>query len=629
MNFRTLMFVLSFGACGWQWYTVIAQETLRPASGAAAPDVAPAVENEKPPREATPKELRDGELAISGRYARFERMLSQMADVLGRQDPERADLLRRAIGKGREDQVKENIESVVELLTKGELGTATDKQSEVVASLEVLLKLLQSEDRRSSVERERERLNGLLKDVRSVLAEQKSARAATQNAEAPSNAAPGQQRALKETEKMLESMKEHDDQESKTGQKADAEDGESSEGESSEGDSSEPGSSEPGSEEKQKSAEDGKSQDGKKGDPGEKTKEELKGKKSEGKKSEGGEPKDQSGEGSDSKSEKGKSEKGKSEKGKSEKGKAEAKNGDKSQSQGEQSSGKSQSGKKKSGQKSDGKESKQTPGREQLEKAQEQMEEALEKLKDQDRKEALESEDKAIEELHEAAAKLEEMLKQLREEEKEMLLASLEARFQRMLAAETQIHEETVSLAATPQKDWLDQYYGRCRVLSQQQTELTVECAQTVNLLREDGTSVSILLAVEDIEADMDSVSGWLQESRVGELTQSVQSDIMESLKQLIETTQKEMQEMKEEQQQQKQQQQQSEKKDGLVELMAEIRMLRNLQLQVNRRTKQVNGLLQTAPADDVPSIRKQVHDLSVRQRRLTESAKELAKQAQ
>ena len=29
--------------------------------------------------------LRDDQLAISGRFARFERMLSQMADVLGRQ----------------------------------------------------------------------------------------------------------------------------------------------------------------------------------------------------------------------------------------------------------------------------------------------------------------------------------------------------------------------------------------------------------------------------------------------------------------------------------------------------------------------------------------------------------------
>lgn len=582
MNFRTMVFGLCFAGCGLQWYFVLAQEV--PAKPASPPP------NNVPSTESSPRDLRDGELAISGRYARFERMLSQMADVLGRQDPERADLLRRAIGKGREDQVKENIEKTIELLSKGELGTATEKQQDVVSSLESLLKLLQSEDRRSSVERERERLNELLKDVRGVLAEQKSARAATQNSEAPSNAAPGQQRALSETEKLLESMKEHDDQEAKPDEQGDAsetetESSENKEGKSKEGDAS-------------KDAKDPKQ-----------SKESLEGKS----------------EKSSEDPETPESKEGKSTDGKSEQGK-----GKKSEKQGTPSEGKDKSEKKsgqKSGQqKSEQKEARQTPGREQLENAEEQMEKALENLKEQEREKALENEDAAIEELHEAAARLEETLKQLREEEKEMLLASLEARLQRMLVAETQIREGTITLAATPQKDWLDQYYGRCQELAQQQSELTLQCSQTVGLLREDGTSVAILLAVEDVEADMGSVSGWLQESKVGELTQSVQSDIIESLKQLIETTQKEMQEMKEEQQQQ--QQQSSEQKQGLVELMAEIRMLRNLQLQVNRRTKQVDGLLQKAATDDLPALQKQVHELSLRQHRLTQSARELAKQA-
>jgi len=255
------------------------------------------------------------------------------------------------------------------------------------------------------------------------------------------------------------------------------------------------------------------------------------------------------------------------------------------------------------------------------------MESALDKLKEQEREEALKNEDNAIEELHEAAEELEAMLRQLREEEKEMMLASLEARFQRMLLAETAIHEGTMGVAATPQKDWLDLNYGRCRELSQQQSELTQECAQTVNLLREDGTSVAIVIAVEDIEADMSSVSGWMQEYKVGELTQSVQKDILDSLKQLIETTQKEMQQMKEQQKQQQQQKDPNQEKPGLVELMAEIKVLRSLQLQVNRRTKQVDGLLPTATTDDLPALRKQLHDLAIRQNRLIESAKELAKQ--
>ena len=74
------------------------------------------------------------------------------------------------------------------------------------------MKLLQSEDRRSAVERERERLNGLLKDLRNVIGEQRSARSAAQNEESPSNAAPGQQKAIDGTEKLLEEMREHDDE---------------------------------------------------------------------------------------------------------------------------------------------------------------------------------------------------------------------------------------------------------------------------------------------------------------------------------------------------------------------------------------------------------------------------------
>lgn len=565
MSVRSGLFVLCFGGCLWQWYGVFAQES--PNAGKPLPQENVAANPE-------PDELRDGQLAISGRYARFERMLSQMADVLGRQDPERADLLRRALGKGREDQVKEDIEKVVDLLSKGELGTASEKQTEVVASLETLLKLLQSEDRRSSVERERERLNALLKDVRNVISEQKSARAATQNAEAPSSAAPGQQKALKEADQILEEMKEHDKE---AASKESSSDEESKSGDQSENES-------PSREKKGESS----GKDGKQ--------------KAAGEPKEGDAPREniEPGEGKESKEGKG----------------SESSPGAKKKS----------SGSEQSGGRAGNKESKKTPGQEQLENARKQMEEALEELKAQEREKALKSEDEAIAELHEAAEKLEEMLKQLREEEKELLLASLEARFQRMLAAESQIHEETVTLAATPQKDWLDQYYGRCRELAQQQVGLTSECSQTVNLLREDGTSVSILMAVEDIESDMQSVSLWLQESKVAELTQSVQLDIIESLKQLIETTQKEMQNMKEQQQDQ-QKQQNSQQKQGLVELMAEIRMLRNLQLQVNRRTKQVDELMKVASTDDLPSLEKQVRDLAVRQRRLIESARELSKQ--
>ena len=254
------------------------------------------------------------------------------------------------------------------------------------------------------------------------------------------------------------------------------------------------------------------------------------------------------------------------------------------------------------------------------------MQEALEQLQQQERDNAVDKQDAALAELQKAERELEEQLRQLREEEKEMLLAALEARFQRLLALQIQINESTVDLAATPREKWLDTVVSRCKEVSQQQADVTRECSQTTSLLREDGTSVSILVSMEDIEADMGTVSDRLRDTKVFALTQSIQSDIVEALEELIKATQQEMEEMKEKQQQQQQQQQNGQQeKPPLVELMAEIKVLRSLQMRVNRRTRQVDDLLEQPDPGDVDDLNAQLQELSLRQQRLRESAAELA----
>ena len=259
------------------------------------------------------------------------------------------------------------------------------------------------------------------------------------------------------------------------------------------------------------------------------------------------------------------------------------------------------------------------------------MQDAIDKLKDQDRDGALDNQDEAINQLEKAQKELEETLKQLREEEKEMILAALEARFQRMLSLQTQIHDETVALGATAREKWLNTAIGRCRELSQQQADLTRECSLTVGLLQEDGTSVSILIAVEDIESDMKTVASRLQDTKAFDLTQSIQTDIIEALRELIETVQQEMEDMEQQQQQQQQQQQEqqppSQQQAPLVELMAEIKVLRSLQLRVNRRTATVDRLLQAGDPTEQAALVDQLEELAIRQNRLTESAGVLAQQ--
>lgn len=569
--------------------------------------------------------LRNDQEAVAGRYSRFERLLSQMADMLGREDPERAELLRRAISEGREKAISFELEAINDSLNNGNFGSAREKQRRVTKSMQQILILLQSEDRRSEVEKERERLNELLKDIRNLTARQKAARAATQNSRSPSNAAPDQQQTLKKTDEILDDVESHD----QSSEDSDTEDGDSGseKGESEDkqsgnqqsdsegGKEQKPGQPKDGSESKPQGQQpDGQQTDGEDSPDGKESK--APSQSDDDKKPQKGDPK----EGDPKQSEQSGSKDGQE---------TESSNSDSSDSSPsqQQESGQQKSGQQESGQQKQQQQKPQTPGREQLEEARKAMQEAIDQLKKQQRDGALKQQDDAISKLQEAQKKLEETLKQLREEEKEMILAALEARFQRMLSLQTQIYEDTVALGSTARTEWLNTAITRCRELSQQQSDLTRECSLTVGLLREDGTSVSILIAVEDIESDMQTVAGRLQQTKAAELTQSIQTDVIEALKELIETAQKEMEEMKQDQQQKQQQQSGPQQKAALVELMAEIKVLRSLQLRVNRRTATVDRLLQENDASEQTGLLNQLQELAIRQNRLTESAGELARQ--
>lgn len=586
--------------------------------------------DEQPPSGAR---LRNEQESISGRYARFERVLTQMADILGYEDPERAELLRRAISESREKGIALTLEQIAGDLGRSEFGNAIDKQKTVTTDLRELLKLLQSEDRMSAVERERQRIADLLNDVNNLKARQRAVRARTQNSAAPSSAAPGQQQAQEDAEDILGEMNEHDgtgDSDNaagdppKDGEPTDRASGNSSpsgsgedgrpsgknkapsegtspgEGESGEGD---PQAGDPQDEPKDREPKDGEPTDG---EPGE-------GEPKEGEPGETGEPKKNGG---DSSAQPQDSSQTPSE---------ESGSGNESESQDSQSqsspSSPSQSGPQDN-------QAEQTPGKEQLKTASNLMMEALDELREQEREAAVAKQDEAISELQKAAAELETMLQQLREEEKEMVLATLEARFQRLLSLQTRIYEGTVDLAATPRENWLDNAVSECRELSQEQLDATQECSFTTSLLREDGTSVSILVAVEDIETDMGAIAERLQQTKVGPLTQSMETDVIEALKELIEATQREMAEMKEQQNQPPPQQQDpNAQKPPLVQFMEEIKVLRSLQQRVNRRTRQVNGLLDDVSPDDVADLTAQLDELARRQERLRQSALKLAEQ--
>ena len=471
--------------------------------------------------------------AVALRFQRFEKTLLQMAEFMRKTDSDRAELLVRAIGRSKEERIAQQLEQTVTLLGRDQYGDAIDRQEALVAGLKALLVLLQSEDRKSEIEKESERLKDLLKDIAAIISKQKDVRARTERGNDSQELIPSQQDTAGNTDRLIDKIDAQDKQRNQnlSDDKASREE-ESGEGKSEEGQPSE-------------------------------------GQPSEGQPSEG------------------------------------------QPSEGQPSQG------------SPNNDSKQTPGRQQIEEAHREMERAIEELKRQNRDGASDRQDEALARLQQAKEKLEEILRQLREEERELLLAALEARFQKMLAAQLLIYNSTVNLSGTPAEQWSSRHFGRSRELANQEDELVREADKALNVLREEGSSVAFPEAVEQLREDMRAVAGRLARNEVGELTQAIEQDIIEALEELIDALQREMEDKKNEQQQ-NQQASAEQPERVLVDQLAELKMLRSLQVRINRRTKQLGRIISGEQATQADVVER-LQELSRRQARVEDAAHSIA----
>ena len=251
------------------------------------------------------------------------------------------------------------------------------------------------------------------------------------------------------------------------------------------------------------------------------------------------------------------------------------------------------------------------------------MERAIKELKKKNSKEAGAAQDEALEKLIKAKEELEEILRQLREEERELMLAALEARFRKMLSMQVEVYNGTVNLGKTAPEKWLDTMHTRSRELSQMESEIALDAAKALQLLKEEGTSVAFPIAVADLQEDIVQIARRLESSDAGDLTQAIEQDVIEALNEMVDALQKEMD--KKDSEQQQQQQQNGEPADpALVDIIGELKMLRTLQQRINRRTKQYGRLIDGEQTTD-PELLDQLQDLSRRQARIQQSAYDLS----
>ncbi len=319
----------------------------------------------------------------------------------------------------------------------------------------------------------------------------------------------------------------------------------------------------------------------------------------------------QSGDVQDGKSKDGKSKDGKPKDGKPQDGKPQ---------QGQPKSG--QQPKDKNAQQKQQQSAEQDPARKRLRRAEERMRKAKKKLEEAKRDEALDEQQAALDELNQAKAELEEILRQLREEEVGRMLAMLEGRFRRMLDLQNEVNNQTRRLAKIPPADRQPTEAGKA---SRKQRDVMLMCDRALSLMREEGTSVALPEASVQVRDDMREVVRLLSRYDVGQLTQGIEQDIVAALEEIIGALEQAQQDAKN--------RKDKPKPPGggggqpgdppLVDGLAELKMIRALQMRVNRRTRRYAALTKGDQTPG-PEMLRRLDDLSERQQRIVEVTRDI-----
>ncbi|HVX63843.1 MAG TPA: hypothetical protein VHC19_24690 [Pirellulales bacterium] len=585
------------------------------------------------------KAAADDELALSeeqirAKYQDFERVLLRMSELTAASDPKRAALLRKAVGESKDKLIALQFERLVDALKKDRLANAVTQQTTLEEDLAGLLELLLTEQRGQQLKSERERVKAQIRELKELINKQQQLQGQTAGQGDTKRLGEGQDKLAKQTGKLAGEMKQaaNDAKPGQPGENQEQEaegDGPGKQEEQGEGKKSKQGSPAGEKEGDEKSPEEGKKPspadaddkdaDKKDGDDKEAGKE---GKAQNGKNEKGGAEKsgkssqDDQPRGGDSPSPGGKEKQeqdgqpGENQEQKSPPGQGQ------SQGEGQQQPQSQQNQPEPSAQES---------AQQRVQAARQRMDQAKKKLENAERKGAMEEQEQAVRELELAKAKLEEILRQLREEELRRTLALLEARFRKMLEMQIEVHDGTKLLAdqAAGERDRNDEIEaGR---LSRKEGLIVVEVDAALVLLKEEGSSVAFPEAVGQMREDMEQVVQRLSQAKADEITVAIEEEIIAALEEMIAALQKAQKDQEEKQQQQQQQQQGESQEPPLVDALAELKMIRSLQMRVNNRTaryaKMVEG--EEGQADKAELI-EALQKLSERETRIFKTTRDI-----
>lgn len=601
-------------------------------------------ENAGEAKEASP--LVDEQTNLAKQFGDLESLLLKLSEIEADSNPIRASILQRASKLGKESSLQSRLKEAAKALESKQFSRAIEEQEATKASLEQLLTLLLSEDRDDRVREEKKKIEEMIKEIQRLNRLQKSLRQRTESTDSPQELSEDQQGLEQKAGELAEDLNPDQDNNAKNiDQKSptsppsetDNNQSENKNGESEKGENSESEMMPEDGKPKEDKPEESKSEESKPQESNEPNESKV-GEKNEGqpKSDQNQEVKPQSADSPSNDSQPNNSKPSDSkpsdalQKGKEESQPSPDSPPSDSAKPQDPSGSKSESGESQQPQEAQQPPQPQTP-QQRVEQAQRKMNEAKKKLENAEKEQAVEAQKQAEEELRQAVDELEQILRQLREEEVERTLVQLETRFRRMLEMQLEVNEETTKLDRIASDQRERAWEQRVVNLSQAERKIIGEAERALLLLREEGTSLAFPEAGEQIVADMQTVAGRLEGSDVGGLTQTIEAEIVTGLEEILEAltaAQRELEKKKNDNEKPPPPQPGEPQQQPLVDKLAELRLIRTMQMRINSRTNKLADLMGTKDdaigLSEQGEMRQQIRDLGGRQQRLQQITRDI-----
>ena len=241
----------------------------------------------------------------------------------------------------------------------------------------------------------------------------------------------------------------------------------------------------------------------------------------------------------------------------------------------------------------------------QLQDASEKMEQAAENLDQGNPDEAEQNQEEALAKLQQQEEELREEEESLEELKREQELVSLVKELTETKDAQLEINTATAAVQRERPAGRLSRrrrasLQRMVEPLARQEGDLSDKVITLIGRLEEESSRVFTFM-LKNVSADMQQVRDLLLELETDSFTQFLQKGVVvdiermiASLEEQLEVMKRQRQQQEQQQQEQQQQQQPQQQNEALVSMLAELLMLKNLQLEINRQTGQLEDLRQS-----------------------------------